>query len=230
MTRAREQGESTGPSRTPSTRPSIAPSPRPSRPAEPSEDYRPPDLAAPLPTKRILDGIPSDATVKTGFLRAIVRDLEENGHHLPHLQLRSDFIDHSTREAAEVLLLAADRLYPDVPKREALRRLGWSIFPAFLSMVIGRVVFGALNHDVHAIAAAAPRGLAVSMSHARCTVAKLEATAIELSIVEYHLFPDCFLLGVIEGGLLHCGYEASRILVRPSGLYGCDFFIQLVRD
>lgn len=116
-----------------------------------------PSFRAVLPVRSLLANIPSEATVKSFYVRAVLRDLSENGHPMPDVVVRGDFNDYPTRAAADLLLLTAERLHGDLPQREALRRIGWTIFPALLDMTIGRVVYGALGKDIHAIAQAAPR-------------------------------------------------------------------------
>jgi uncharacterized protein (TIGR02265 family) len=167
--------------------------------------------------------LPARATAKGFYFRAFLRELAHFGHHLEGFGPYRDFSDYPLREGMLLLRECAQRMYASEPPREGLRRLGWVVFPTLLSTVVGRVVFGALGNDMQAMSRNAHRGFEVSLSVGRCEAVRVAERESELHVTDFHLFPDSFLVGVLEGSAAHYGHEA-QVRVRQVGEHDYDYF------
>lgn len=178
--------------------------------------------STPPPTNRsITPGRPKPSSAALGgtakgfYFRALLRELASQGHHLSPASNYRDFTDYPMDEARALLLECAQRMYPHEPRNEGLRRLGWIIFPTFLSTMVGRVIFGALGNDVHAVLRSASRGFEVSISEGRYEVIELADRGAHVRVRDFRLFPDSFLVGVFEGALAHYGYADAKVTPKP---------------
>jgi uncharacterized protein (TIGR02265 family) len=167
----------------------------------------------------------STATVKGFYLRALVKELASQGHHITPATSYRDFSDYSVSAAYDLLLECKQRMYPEERRSEALRRLGWIIFPTLLSTIVGRVIFGSLGNNVPALLRAAGRGFEVSISQVRYEAVELGERSATVRVYGFPLFPDCFLTGVFEGGLAHYGYDEAKVI--PRMLSPTDVELQL---
>lgn len=157
---------------------------------------------------------PKQVTCKGFYFRALHKELSDNGHHLTQTASYRDFGDYSLGEAKELLHACAQRLYPSEREDEAMRRIGWIIFPTLLSTIVGKVIFGSLGDDVAAALRFAGRGFEVSISEGRYEAVRIGERDADVSIRDFPLYPSTFLRGVFEGALAHYGFADSRISVR----------------
>jgi uncharacterized protein (TIGR02265 family) len=154
---------------------------------------------------------PSNATVKGFYLSALVRELASQGHHLTPAASYREFGDYPVAVAHTLLLDSAQRLYPHERRHEGLRRLGWTIYPTLLSTMVGRVIFGSLGQDLHAVVRAAGRGFEVSISEGRYEVIRIEGQFAQVRVRDFPLFPESFLVGVFEGAFAHYGIAQAKV-------------------
>jgi uncharacterized protein (TIGR02265 family) len=157
---------------------------------------------------------PKQVTCKGFYFRALHKELSDNGHHLTQPSSYRDFGDYSIAEAKDLLFACAERLYPTERHDEALRRIGWMIFPTLLSTIVGKVIFGSLGNDVRAALRYAGRGFEVSISEGRYEAVHIGEREADVTIRDFPLYPATFLVGVFEGALAHYGFADSRISVR----------------
>jgi uncharacterized protein (TIGR02265 family) len=187
-----------------------------------SASYELPDFRAPIHFDAVAARTPARATAKGFYFRAFLRELAHFGHHLEGFGRYRDFSDYPLRDGVAVLRECATRMYGGEPPREGLRRLGWVVFPTLLSTMVGRVVFGALGNDMQAVARNAPSGFEVSLSHGRCQTLRVSERESELRVTNFHLFPESFLVGVLEGSGAHYGHEVV-VKLRQMGEHDYDF-------
>jgi len=92
--------------------------------------------------------------------------------------------------------------------------------------MVGRVVFGALGDNVLLVLANVSRGFEISMAgDTACECLLLQPGHVELRVSRCYLFPDCFMLGVFEGGMAHYGADA-RVSIRMEGPFDCEYLIE----
>lgn len=180
-----------------------------------NDGYYPPNFRVPINATRVRESIAPRATAKGVYFITVMRELAQQGHHLEGFGPYRDFGDYPVATAFTLLLEAANRLYPNDPTREAIRRIAWNMFPALLGTMVGRVLFGALGNDMLAVARYCDRGFEVSLSQGRCQTVRAERGLIELKVTNFQLLPDCFLVGVLEGWLAYYGYDGD-VLIRPA--------------
>jgi uncharacterized protein (TIGR02265 family) len=182
----------------------------------------PPTFSA---ARRLSRAPAAGATVKGFYLRALVRELASNGHHLTTHQSYREFSDYPVAAAHELLNECAERLYPQERKHEALRRVGWIIYPTLLSTMVGRVIFGSLGNDFPAVLRVASRGFEVSLSQGRYEAVHVGSNEARVQVRDFPLFPESFLVGVFEGALAHYGFVEGKVEVRV--LSSMDVDLQL---
>ncbi len=189
------------------------------------ESYQLPNYRAALVVDSFYTAVPAAAMVKGFYSTAVLREASLSGQHIQGYGPYREFKDYPQAEAIRLLAECARRMYPDEPIREALRRMGWTVFPTFLSTMVGKVVFGALGDNLPAVMRMAPRGFEVSLSHGRCEVLSVTEHEAELRISDFYFFPDCYLVGVIEGTLAHYGRDA-QVQIRPRDNSECDYYVR----
>jgi len=176
--------------------------------------YFAPNFRAPLSVNVVRSSIAAGATAKGFYFNALLRELSEQGHHLEEFGPYRDFSDYPITAALDLSLATVQRLYPTEHVREGIRRVAWSMFPTLLGTMVGRVVFGALGNDIMAVMRHANRGFEISLNMGRLEPKLIEPGLFELSVTNFQLLPDCFLVGVFEGSFAHYGHE-SEVLIRP---------------
>lgn len=170
--------------------------------------------------------MPKAITCKGFYFRALHKELADNGHHLTQPNTYRDFGDYSLNEARELLLACAERMYPNERQEEALRRIGWIIYPTLLSTIVGKVIFGSLGGDVCAALRFAGRGFEVSISEGRYEAVRIGERDADVSIRDFPLFPSSFLVGVFEGALAHYGFADSRVRARVLSSRDVDLHLE----
>lgn len=193
--------------------------------ANASEAYYRPNHRAALVVDMYHSACPAEATGKGFYFSAFLREAVGSGQHLDGYGPYREFKDYPLREGIRLIAECARRLYPDEPIREAIRRIGWTVFPTLLSTMIGKVVFGALGDNIPAVVRMSPRGYEVSMNRGRCEVVRVTEREAEIRITDLYLFPDCFLVGVFEGTLAHYGKEAT-VEIRNVSKGSCEYLVR----
>jgi len=186
------------------------------------DGFQKPVFSAPVDVERSVRALTPAATAKGLYFRALLQEAQSFGHFLEGYGPYRDFKDYPVAEACRLLEEVGQRLYPDETLRQALRRLGWVIFPTLLSTMAGRVVFGALGNDMTAVVANAYRGFEVSIADGQCEVLRAEQGQGHLRVSGFHLFPDCFLVGVFEGAFAYYDIEVE-IYLRSAGPFDCEY-------
>ncbi len=189
------------------------------------EAYYRPNHRAALLVDGYATACPADATGKGFYFSSFLREAASNGQHLDGYGPYREFKDYPLKEGIRLVAECARRLYPDEPIREAIRRIGWTVFPTLLSTMIGKVVFGALGDNIPAVMGMSPRGFEVSMSRGRSEIIRVSAHDAEVRISDSYLYPDCFFVGVFEGTLAHYGKEA-QVEVRNVGKGTCEYHVR----
>jgi uncharacterized protein (TIGR02265 family) len=169
-----------------------------------------PDFASALDPAPYLERVPPDAHCKGMFfhdvLRAVRRASPDAERRLvPHLGRRRyvAFMDYPLREHMELTAEAVKLLFPGVPSREGMRRLGWLAYPTFVESMVGRVVFGVLGHDLDRIFEVGPRSFEVSLTRGRARASRLGDNHWRYELTDFFGYLDTYYVGVIEGPIRH---------------------------
>ncbi|MDB4986648.1 MAG: hypothetical protein JWN04_1826 [Myxococcaceae bacterium] len=164
-------------------------------------------------------------TVKGFYLRAVIKELANNGQHLTIATNYRDFGDYPLEVAHELLLESAQRLYPTQRRPEALRRIGWIMYPTLLSTMVGKVIFASLGNDLPTVLRIAGRGFEVSLTAGRYEAVRIGARDADVSVRDFPLYPESFLLGVFEGVLAHYGYGEGTVTAHVLSATDVDFHL-----
>jgi uncharacterized protein (TIGR02265 family) len=161
------------------------------------------DLQAPLDVEARIAETPLTATVKGMFMEPLARSARQAGVACEPRYLA--FREYPLRDFMRLLASCARTRYPSTPIRDAFRHLGREAFPALMSSVAGRVIFTFARGDARGALRLAPEGYKHSLSHCsvRNRLSTPEQVVLELRAVWN--FPECYHVGVVEGGCLAFG-------------------------
>jgi len=189
-------------------------------------EYEPIDWDAPLVADEYLRATPQNITVKGMFIQSIVDAVTAAGMSLEGRARYSSFKDYPLTELMEVEVAAAERLFPELPLRRALRRFGWTAFPTLMSSMIGKVIFAPVGKNLRAAIKLAARGYRVSISHARVAVVDdPDPETLHVQLADLYNFADSYQVGVFEGAVKHFGREPS-ISIRRRSAADVDLLVQ----
>ena len=159
----------------------------------------------PLDPDAVVQSIPSSETVKGMFLQPMLAVAREKNLPLPvERQRYVAFQDYPLREHAQLLVLTAKALYPDLSLRQGLRRIGRQAQSAFIESTIGRVLWASVD-DVASALEATVKGYAIA--HPTCDVAIVKTTprSARLRMHRIWWFLDSHHVGCLEGAMKSLG-------------------------
>lgn len=166
--------------------------------------YAPPDLTRPLDVDAWLRALPATATCK-GLVAESVLDAVP-GKKLTDVKF-APFRDYPMRDILELKLAAARVLRPDAPLREGLAVVGQSLFPKFVSTLLGRVMYGVFGGKVSSILRVANKSYQQTQSAGRVETIIVSPTSVCLHFTNCWTFLDSYHVGVLQGTLAACNVE-----------------------
>jgi uncharacterized protein (TIGR02265 family) len=172
-------------------------------------DWYDPPWGAVLDADRLLRSVPDYATMTGQFLSAVAGVAVERGIRLVSSRQRyTAFSAYPLREHCELLLETSRKVFPELPLREGLRKLGRGAPQVLMQSVVGRVVFGSVDGPLEVL-----RAMATSyMLHMRpgiVEVFSIDATTAVVQASEIYNFLDSHNVGVFEGALRHAGVRGD---------------------
>src|SRR5262252_4083855 len=115
-------------------------------PSERDVRFVEPRWDAPFDDEAELAAIPESSTISGMFLAPLVAEATRRGITLPSARDRYvQFKFYPLVEHARLLLETCARIYPDRPRRMALRKLGRGAPQALVATTLGRVVLGSVE-------------------------------------------------------------------------------------
>lgn len=168
-----------------------------------------PDFSAPLDFEEELRSVPVSSTTKGMFLSDLLAQAARVGRPIPGRGPYVAFKDYADREHVGLLADVARAVFPNLPLRESLRRLGQGSYDALSSSLIGKVVFGVLGKDIHALTRLTPKAYSIS---GKGTVATIVDSGDDFSHVALEgqvALADCYHFGAFEGVLDFCGVTGT---------------------
>jgi uncharacterized protein (TIGR02265 family) len=197
-------------------------------------DFLTPDFAGALDPEPYLAVMPPDETCKglyfTGVIDVVRRlapgrdiDLFEGMQNRRFIAFR----DYLLREHMVLTLNAVRLLYPRIPSREGMRRLGWLAFPSMVDSMIGRVVFGVLGRNPDSVMAAGPRAVDLSIKSGRATARKVGNNHFRYAFWNIYGFLDTYYVGVVEGALKAQGV-VPRVRIAMSALTDAEMDVMWI--
>jgi uncharacterized protein (TIGR02265 family) len=184
-----------------------------------------PPWSAPLDVDAVQRALPPTATISGMFIAALVQEAKRVGVTLPSARERYlAFRFYPLIEHVLVLVEASQRVYPGIPLRQALRKLGRGAPNALVASTLGKVVLAAAAgaHDViDAIAKAYPLNARPSF----VTVLERGPQRAIVRLDEVHYFADSHHVGAFEGALKYAGVK-GKVLMSPRGKAAVDLLLE----
>ncbi|MFW6067924.1 MAG: DUF2378 family protein [Myxococcota bacterium] len=172
-----------------------------------------PDFSGDLDPQPYLERVPPDALCKGMFFHDVMKAArrispEAERDLLPQMGRRRyvAFKDYPLREHMELTARMVRRLYPSLPTREGMRRLGWLAYPTFAESMVGRVVFGVLGKDLDRIYEVGPRAFEVSLTRGRAVARRMGTAHWRYELEDIFGYLDTYYVGVMEGPIRHNGH------------------------
>lgn len=186
--------------------------------------FYPPDFETPLPLEEYLAGVPAHALERGMFFQSIVNEVRARGGELksgPYIALKN----YPMRDFLTLLSEGAAVLYPDLPLREALRRLGQRAYLTLIeSSLTARVIFGAVGLDVASAFRLISRVYSLVSNISKVQLLEVDDNHAILALRNAWVFPSSYQVGVFEGGLVAFGRK-GEVLVKSHSLCDVDFQI-----
>jgi uncharacterized protein (TIGR02265 family) len=193
-----------------------------------------PPWDAPLDTDSYIRAIPEAALIKGMYPGAIAAEGKRRGVKLPHAADKYlPFYEYPLRDHMSLVCEAASAFFPELGKRQALRKLGRAAVNAFTQTTFGKAVLGGLTQPQTVARALSTLVRAYGTSLSRPTphveVAANGDGACYLRLRDAWLLLDSHQVGIIEGYCRVCGVRAEvRVAVEsPSS---ADFHVSWEPD
>jgi uncharacterized protein (TIGR02265 family) len=178
--------------------------------------FRLPDWNEPLDTGERIIHTPEEGTLRGVFFQVVVDQLVAQGKSPLGPLHYSGFTRYPLRDYLRLVVAAARQLHPDLPLREALRRVGHDVYPVFKATMAGSAIFAFASDDFAKVAGLARKAYSVALSPAAVDIRTLGPRHIVVELRDVYTFPDCLQIGVWEGALIACKAEGSVLLQRHS--------------
>ena len=167
---------------------------------------------APLDVDGCMRIIPDSATVTGMFLEPLVEMARARHQPLPSARDRYvAFRFYPLREHAALLLETCALVYPKLPLRQALRKLGRAAPQALLRSTIGKITVGSASGPAEVLAAMV-KAYPLNVRPCRAELLEISHGLAVVRIEELHYFLDSHHIGAFEGVLRFAG--ASNVKVR----------------
>ena len=182
------------------------------------------DMSSPLDIDAHVALVPPGATVKGMQFQALLDECARRGKPIAGRRYLG-FRDYPGTELVELLVLTAERVWPDVPLREGLRRVGRIAYPTLRESLLGSVVFKAIGNDIPRLWSLIEKGYALSASSGRARVLEHRDLEVIVRLEDMYSFVDAWHVGILEGGVLTYGSEPD-VKIRKLSATAADFRVR----
>lgn len=189
------------------------------------DTFRAPSADAPLDVEQVLRAIPANATMTGLFLAAVVREAARVNVRLPSARERyGSFRPYPLREHAELLVQAAQALWPTLPIRTSLRKLGRGAPRTLVQSMVGRVVLGSVEGPMEILRAMA-KSYPIHSQPGTLEVVELAPGRAVVRMQEIHHFLDSHHVGVFEG-VLRWAQVQGTVRIHPYSRVDADLLCE----
>lgn len=194
-------------------------------PSEREDRFVEPPWNAPFDEQAELAAIPESCTISGMFLAPLAAEAKRRGLTLPSARDRYVlFKFYPLVEHARLLLETCAGIYPDRPRRQALRKLGRGAPQALVSSTLGRIVLGSVE-GVPSVVAAMAKAYPLNARPSKVTVVESMPGRCVVKLEDIHYFLDSHHVGTFEGVLKFAGVRGSvRIAMRTRS--AADFLLE----
>lgn len=184
-----------------------------------------PPWDAPFDDASELAAIPESCSISGMFLAPLAAEAKRRGVLLPSARDRYvDFKFYPLVEHARLLLETCARIYPDRPRRQALRKLGRGAPQALIATTLGRVVLGSAE-GVSSVVEAMAKAYPLNARPSKVTVVESMSGRCIVRLEDIHYFLDSHHVGAFEGALKYAGVR-GRIRLAKLSRSAADFLLE----
>jgi uncharacterized protein (TIGR02265 family) len=180
-------------------------------------NYKPVDSDHHADVEALVKRLPPGASVKGMFIEHSFGLAKQAG--VPREQIEQQagvpprrympFLDYPYADYIRISLPVARTLYPRVKSARGLRMLGLGLYPMFAGTVLGRVLFGAFEHDAARILPIGMKGWQLSLNFGSTETQQLGPRHVRYHFTGMPALLDTMSLGVVEGALTACGVRGT---------------------
>jgi uncharacterized protein (TIGR02265 family) len=167
----------------------------------PPEGFEPHDFLAPYDQEEILRTL-RPALAKGFVMQGLINEAKAQGKPFPNAPSYIAFKDYPFRESVVLSYRMAQHLYPHLPIREAVRRLGHRGYGSVLESTVGRAMFGVLNLRMESLIKLIPRAYGIAQKGGEVKVVWSTPESALISFRDFPVTPDTFQIGLFEGGFM----------------------------
>jgi uncharacterized protein (TIGR02265 family) len=169
-----------------------------------------PNFDRPIDVSDYFKRVPTTATIKGMFLSSLIDTLGSNRSQLPEVRQKYvAFKDYPLVEQVKLVAAVAATLHPKLSLREAIRRVGHTVYPTFSTSLVGKVTFAAVGRDPAALLTAGTKAYKLSSNVGKAEIIKLEERFALLGMRDMYNFIDCYQVGILEGALSVIGLKPT---------------------
>jgi uncharacterized protein (TIGR02265 family) len=170
--------------------------------------YEIPPWNAPYDIDREIAAAPADGTIRGMFFSSVIERAKKERGVVLDGQSYTAFGKYPLRDYLLLLARSAAVLYPGVPVREGLRRLGSSVYNEFLETMVGRAIFSIAGKSFARVVAISPRAYDACYDPVHVET-RVEGNIAHVTMAPMWVFPDTFHVGVWEGAAKLYGTTAD---------------------
>lgn len=160
--------------------------------------------------------IPMAAQVRGMFIIPALQEAKRAKVSMTQLRDRYlPFQFYPLREHARVLANTAAAVYPKLPIRQGLRKLGRGAPHAFAGSTLGRVLLQAAQ-GVEEVVGALAKGYELTLNPGRALVEARGPRCLDVILEDVHYFVDCHHVGAFEGAIKYANAQGRVRLQRIS--------------
>ena len=168
-----------------------------------------PPWGAPIDADALIRAVPANATISGVFLTAVAEAARARGHTLHMARERyTPFTPYPLREHCELMVEAATTMWPELPLRQGLRKLGRGSPVALMKSVLGRVVLGSAEGPTQILRAMA-KSYPLHTRPGSLEVHELGPRHVIVRMLDIHYFLDSQHVRVFEGVMRFAGVEGQ---------------------
>jgi uncharacterized protein (TIGR02265 family) len=168
--------------------------------------------------------MPPDMTCRGMFISDLVGDLTRAGHPPKEARSYVAFRSYPLAIWVDLVEYATHTMFVGLPQREALRRIGHTIYPRFADTLIGRSIFAIAGREFPKITRLASKAFDVSLNRGKITVTDERPGYSRLALRDLWVFVDTLQIGNWEGVMKVCGVKGE---IQVEQMTACDANLEI---
>jgi uncharacterized protein (TIGR02265 family) len=191
----------------------------------PQSRFVEPPWGEPLDAERELLAMPESVRVRGLLIAPMIAETKRQG--ITRAAPRDRYVTfnwYPLREHARILIDYCHDVYPDLPIRSALRKVGRASHAAFGGTTLGKVTLGTAE-GVFDVVTAFAKAYELSMEPGKASVVEQGQKHMVVHLEEIHHFLDSHHVGAFEGALKRAGLR-GRVTIAMHAPASADFLLE----